>query len=166
MKFWEAFRVVEDSSVPPNTVHVVPHDDITAHTMTDDCVCGPTVERVDSADGGDGWLHIHHSLDGRELTEMKYRKKPVIIDAYRITEENVHDLATKCGGKVSVTTKPSDNTDTRTELLIPTLEGTKTGLVGEWLIRGVKGEWYPCKHGYFRATYEPASDSTPDIPEA
>ena len=43
------------------------------------------------------------------------------------------------------------------ELMVGTLEGTMTGKLGDWLIRGVKGELYPCKPDIFAATYEPVS---------
>lgn len=57
----------------------------------------------------------------------KYRKKPVVIDAERLTE--------------------------RTE--IKTLEGIMVGEPGDWLITGIAGEKYPCKDAIFQATYEP-----------
>lgn len=54
-----------------NERHVTPVDDLIEHdTHHDDCACGPTVERVECGDGSDGWLYIHHSLDGRELTRL------------------------------------------------------------------------------------------------
>lgn len=43
-------------------------------------------------------------------------------------------------------------------LLIPTLEGTMRAGVGDWIIRGIKGELYPCKDDIFRATYEPVEE--------
>jgi hypothetical protein len=49
-------------------VHVVPEDDLTEHEHTD-CACIPTVEPVMRDDGSCGWLHTHHSLDGREHSE-------------------------------------------------------------------------------------------------
>lgn len=50
-------------------VHVTPVNDLIDHVEVDDeCVCGPTVEHVPSVDG-DGWLYVHHSLDGREKCE-------------------------------------------------------------------------------------------------
>lgn len=42
-------------------------------------------------------------------------------------------------------------------LVIPTLEGDHHASVGDWIIRGVKGEFYPCKPDIFAATYEPAN---------
>lgn len=50
--------------------HVLPIDDAVEHTESTDCVCGPRVELVERTDGGDGWLAIHHSLDGREADEQ------------------------------------------------------------------------------------------------
>lgn len=61
---------------------------------------------------------------------MKYRKKPVTIDAYQ----------------------------TDVELDIPTLEGTMHASVGDYIITGVRGERYPCKPDIFIETYEPAED--------
>lgn len=57
----------------------------------------------------------------------RYMKKPVIIEAERLTEEKQ----------------------------IETLEGTMKGNAGDWLIRGVEGELYPCKDEIFRKTYAP-----------
>lgn len=53
------------------SVHVVPVGDLVAHMTTNDgCPCGPRIEPVKSADGSVDWLIVHHSLDGRELTEQ------------------------------------------------------------------------------------------------
>ena len=51
-----------------STLHVVPINDLIKHP-DDDCPCGPAVEAVFRDDGSNGWLIVHHSLDGRELTE-------------------------------------------------------------------------------------------------
>jgi hypothetical protein len=50
--------------------HVIPVDDLIDHTSDDDCPCGPTVEPVVRDDGSTGWVHVHHSLDGREQDEV------------------------------------------------------------------------------------------------
>lgn len=50
------------------TVHVVPVNDLIEH-LDDNCPCGPDVEHVPT-DTGDGWLIVHHSLDGRESHEQ------------------------------------------------------------------------------------------------
>ena len=52
----------------PDTVHVHPLGDVMEHEATgdtSDCPCGPTVEPVMRPDGSNGWLVIHHALDGR-----------------------------------------------------------------------------------------------------
>jgi hypothetical protein len=46
-------------------VHVMPNEDLVAHEVSDECVCGPDTEFV----GDDTILHLHHSLDGREHSE-------------------------------------------------------------------------------------------------
>lgn len=50
-------------------MHVRPIGDLIEHPMTDDCPCGPRTEPVTRDDGSIGWVIVHHSLDGRELTE-------------------------------------------------------------------------------------------------
>lgn len=56
------------------TVHVYPINDLIAHELEgDDCPCGVTIEPVPCEDGAMGWVIIHHSLDGRELTEPSRR---------------------------------------------------------------------------------------------
>lgn len=53
-----------------STVHVLPVNDLMGHVEIDDeCPCGPDVEAVFRDDGTNGWLIIHHSLDGRERHE-------------------------------------------------------------------------------------------------
>lgn len=49
------------------TIHTVPVDDLIEHE-DHDCPCGPTTEAVFRDDGSNGWLVVHNSLDGRELT--------------------------------------------------------------------------------------------------
>jgi len=54
----------------PQTVHVLPVNDLIEHSEVDtDCLCGPTAEPVFDADGACGWVITHHSLDGREANE-------------------------------------------------------------------------------------------------
>lgn len=52
-----------------NSLHVLPLGDYIEHEPEDDCVCGPTGEAVFRPDGSNGWVWIHHSLDGREKRE-------------------------------------------------------------------------------------------------
>jgi hypothetical protein len=78
----------------------------------------------------------------------KYRKKPVVIEAVRLTPDNVQEAVAFCGGKLKA--------HPLTGLLIETLEGNMLASAGDWIIKGVKGEFYPCKPDIFEATYEPA----------
>lgn len=56
------------------TVHVVPIGDLVEHDADDECICGPTVEAVFREDGSNGWVAIHHSLDGREHHEPDHNR--------------------------------------------------------------------------------------------
>jgi hypothetical protein len=61
---------------------------------------------------------------------MKFRKKPIVIEAYK----------------------------TDKEMIIPTLEGPLRAAPGDWIITGLRGEQYPCKPDIFEKTYEPVTD--------
>jgi hypothetical protein len=78
----------------------------------------------------------------------KYRKKPIVIDAVRFdpSGSNRNTIA-----RLSNVAAEPDGT-----LSIHTLEGVMTAYPGDWIIRGIKGEVYPCKADIFEATYEPA----------
>lgn len=85
---------------------------------------------------------------------MKYRKKPIIIDAVQITDEwfdgdHPNPLHPMSYPNNSVMIDPRNRT-----VSIETLEGTMTAHVGDWIITGVKGERYACKPDIFEATYE------------
>lgn len=83
---------------------------------------------------------------------MKYRKKPVVIDAWRLP---MSDGASRAfDGTPNIILKRENGAIV--EAIILTLEGTMTARDGDWIIRGVKGELYPCKPDIFAATYEPA----------
>jgi hypothetical protein len=87
---------------------------------------------------------------------VRFRKKPVVIEAMQLTAENGANIAAWCGGRHEVEFKPSDPTDVVQWINIPTLEGVMRASVGDWVIRGVGGEFYPCKPDIFGATYEVA----------
>ena len=96
-------------------------------------------------------------------TPKQYRKKPVTIEAVALTRENVHSVAAWCGGRVVEKVKPSDPSDVYLGLDIPTLEGVMRGETrdvsgryphGDWIIKGVNGEFYPIEASIFRETYE------------
>jgi len=79
---------------------------------------------------------------------MKYRKKPVVIDAMCWDGTNVSDLRQFLGGFSEWSLVNSDHVE------IKTLEGNHLANPGDWIIKGVKGEFYPCKPDIFAATYE------------
>ena len=82
-----------------------------------------------------------------------FRKRPAVIEARQFTADNDRNMtngpgiADWCGGSYS--------TDAIGPcILIDTLEGQMRADPGDWIIRGVKGEFYPCKPDIFAATYE------------
>jgi len=77
---------------------------------------------------------------------MKYRKKPVVIEAIQFTGDNHNECCEFIEGNF-------DNTLNYPN--IKTLEGIMRIDKGDFIIRGVKGEYYPCKPDIFEHTYEP-----------
>jgi hypothetical protein len=85
----------------------------------------------------------------------KWRKKPVIVDAWQWKGATLADAHKFC--EENGLPEFSVGSDGRlTGLVIPTLEGNHYAITGDFIIRGVKGEYYPCKPDIFKATYEPA----------
>lgn len=82
----------------------------------------------------------------------RYRKKPVVIDAFRWHHDNWPSWFERA---LRVGERPVTIGDNG-ECFIGTLEGEMQANPGDWIIRGVKGELYPCKPDIFEATYEPA----------
>ena len=85
---------------------------------------------------------------------VSYRKKPVIIEARQFDGTNAAEIAAWCGGKVESATCHGDGPPYL--VVIDTLEGRMVAGRDDYVIRGVKGEFYPCKPDIFAATYEPA----------
>ena len=85
----------------------------------------------------------------------KFRKKPVIIEAQELTKDNAEDLAKWCGAK-GFWTNHSNNDEVF--INIETLEGTITAKEGDFIVKGIKGEFYPCKPDIFEKTYEAVND--------
>jgi hypothetical protein len=79
----------------------------------------------------------------------KFCKKPVVVEAVQITDEWFDGDHPNPLHPIGLWMNPMRRT-----VEIPTLEGTMTGIVGDWIITGVEGERYPCKPGIFAATYE------------
>lgn len=104
----------------------------------------------------------------------RYRKKPVEIEARQVPRldqfdemgavrfvDNVVDLADWCGGRSHMVDPPEQIVP---GIYIETLEGEMRADPGDWIIRGVQGEFYPCKPDIFEATYEPVTPLIPGDP--
>ena len=78
---------------------------------------------------------------------QRFRKKPVVVEAIRYTGDNPDDIRAFMGDH-----DPNPTNDPR--LSIRTLEGSINASPGDWIIRGVQGEFYPCKPDIFEQTYE------------
>lgn len=84
-------------------------------------------------------------------TAACYRKKPITIDA--VQWDGYAETANEFIGEAYGTDWEYE-TGGSTSILIPTLEGNMLCREGDWIIRGVKGEFYPCKPDIFDATYD------------
>ncbi len=94
---------------------------------------------------------------------MKYRKKPVVIEARQLTEQDHHDVYLWVESHIGsfdvndngihMSGVSIDAEDGR--MVIATLEGHMKADPGDWIIKGVQGEFYPCKPDIFEQTYEP-----------
>jgi hypothetical protein len=82
----------------------------------------------------------------------KFRKKPVVITAVQY-DGNFRCLDCFSISEVShfIVSKDSEGNQC---IKIPTLEGEMTASIGDYIIRGVQGEYYPCKPDIFEITYE------------
>lgn len=79
---------------------------------------------------------------------MKYRKKPIVIEAFKYNIDPRPDWFQDKVTTNEIVTYPDDS------CWIKTLEGTMQGLKGDYIIKGVAGEIYPCRADIFNATYE------------
>ena len=80
----------------------------------------------------------------------KFRKKPVVIDAIEWNGQNKDEVRQFATNAVLFFNNKHE------EVVIETLEGNMTASKHDWIIRGVKGEYYPCKPDVFERTYEVA----------
>ena len=89
---------------------------------------------------------------------MKYRKKPLVIEALQLRWDtwsamcDFADVGNLADGKPQGFSPDGDST--LIGLRIPTLEGVMIAVENDWIIKGIKGELYPCKPDIFTATYE------------
>jgi hypothetical protein len=88
------------------------------------------------------------------MAPIKFRKKPVVIEAFQfVTNNEAGDLNMNQIVKW-ITENGGQARHNRTDIFIKTLEGEMLASCGDWMIRGVAGEFYPCKPDIFAATYE------------
>lgn len=90
---------------------------------------------------------------------MKYRKKPVVIEAVQYRNLNLPEIEAFIGYPLiqeleSETAYVADIAPPVFSIIIPTLEGNMKALPGDYIIKGVIGEFYPCKPDIFEMTYE------------
>ena len=91
---------------------------------------------------------------------MKFRKKPVVIEAIQLVvdlvgwEPNIAEILDFIGSAYLSGKWVGEDF----EVEIRTLEGVMTASLGDWIIRGVAGEVYPCKPKIFEQTYEPVEE--------
>ena len=82
------------------------------------------------------------------MTTKSYRKKPVVIQALQYSDETtVEELKIFIGDA-------DWSTDVEGKVYIHTLEGTMEASINDFIIKGIQGEFYPCKPDIFEATYE------------
>ena len=79
----------------------------------------------------------------------KYRKKPVTIEAIQWLGTNLSEIDDFVGGSIA---------NKNTILIIHTLEGDMEASIGDYIIKGVNGEFYPCKPDIFAKTYEEVTE--------
>ena len=80
----------------------------------------------------------------------KYRKKPIVIEAIQWTGDNLVEVS-------QFMTHGRYNGEVKT-IEIETLEGIMIASIGDYIIKGIKGEFYPCKSDIFEQTYEEYND--------
>lgn len=80
---------------------------------------------------------------------QKFVKKPVVIEALQYNGENIEAIEAFVGKKLSTVMA----SDVDVKLIIPTLEGDMKASKYDWIIKGVNGEFYPCKPDVFKQSY-------------
>lgn len=84
----------------------------------------------------------------------KYRKKPVVVEAVKFDGLNPTEIKDFVGENCEVEIYDNEVTHPVARILIHTLEGNMEVSKGDYVIKGVKGEFYPCKPDIFEQTYE------------
>lgn len=90
------------------------------------------------------------------------RKRPVVVATMELTMANCREVMAWCGSTKLWSRPPMRAV---TGIIVPTLEGQHEAAWGDWIVRGVKGEFYPVKPGIFAETYEDAASPAPEAKE-
>lgn len=85
------------------------------------------------------------------MSVAPYRKKPVVIEAIQFTGDNREEVSEFLGYAARASWEEPVNV-----IVIETLEGAMEAGVGDYIIKGIAGEFYPCRSDIFAASYEPA----------
>jgi hypothetical protein len=117
----------------------------------EDCILGPYViipQYLMSLVEEVGWLSLKEDKMDEEKKMRLYRKKPVDIEAVQFVggKESAQLILDLVDGAVW-----HYNQD---HISLPTLEGRMSASKGDWIIKGIEGEFYPCKPNIFKKTYE------------
>jgi hypothetical protein len=83
----------------------------------------------------------------------QFKKKPVVIEAIQFTGSNQFDVLAFCRPNLSPDALNGAQV-MKLPVIITTIEGDMKASPGDWIIKGVKGEFYPCKPDIFAATYD------------
>ena len=91
-----------------------------------------------------------------------FKKKPIVIEAIQYTGNNGRELGQWSNGAViqSPVLEPSDDYPNGAYVQIKTIDtddSWATAIIGDWICKGIKGEFYPCKNNIFQETYESSS---------
>ena len=97
-----------------------------------------------------------------------FQKKPVVIEARQLTHDNVDQILAWINSnaedrncyRARSTSIQGLNLPGGRLLVIQTLEGDHQAAIGDWIIKGVKGEFYPCKPDIFESRYSPTGRMT------
>ena len=81
---------------------------------------------------------------------QKFVKKPVVVEAIQYNGINITEIESFVGVKLPTVLLSVEDT----QLVIPTLEGDMKVSKGDYIIKGINGEFYPCKPSVFEQTYE------------
>ena len=88
------------------------------------------------------------------MSQNKYRKKPIVVEAIQFTGNNFKEILEFIGG-IDERNKTNIHRDC---IFIKTLEGDMKASPSDWIIKGIKGEFYPIKDDIFKETYEKVED--------